>query len=325
MRNAATRERQSIIAGRSSGSFLLRLLLSHCASLSLALFLSAVPGCSLYADGADAPQTATPIIPPADSLCLEIVVGSGIGPVAVSHADVFVFGAQGTCPLEYHTRFQGSGPCALPDIPGEKTVAAVVNFPYVFNTDAVRTLDNMETLSLDFLSDNPRYPVMTGVSEASEGDTVRIVVTPLMSGVLIESVTNDMDRYQRLEDPFAFLTSTNQSAELFRETGFCIRSPSSDSLKVSLPCDVGLFTQYPSTMLYCYPNDQPDSPSNPATVLNLCGSTAGRTREMAFKVPPMPRNTTLRCEISFDETSSSISWMASPKTRRLLSSGNTGP
>lgn len=259
---------------------------------------------------------------PQDSIAVVLDIDSGIGPAALSSADIFLFDSGGTRPLRLHSGFVGAGPHFLPSIPGEIQVVVVANFPYEFNDAALKTMDNLETLTLDFSSDNPDFPVMTGTAESISGDTLSVILRPLMSCIVIESVTNLMGGYQRLEDPYAYLSETNSSAEIFREVGFCVLCPSSDSLKVNLPCDVGIFTQYPSTRLYCYPNDQPDSPSNPATVLNLCGSTAGESREMTFPVPPISRNTTLRCGISFDETASSITWMPPPKIRQSLFSGN---
>jgi len=306
MRIAATRERLSfLLAGHSPGSGLLRLLLSHIA-LSLLVCINPVLLSCAFSDSGIPVGTQDLIAAEPDSVFVEVTVSSGIGDVSVRWADVFLFSASGTRPLLFHSRFEGAGPYRMPDSDSADGIAAVVaNFPYDFIVSAIKTFDNLESVSLDFRSEDPRFPVMTGVSETLSD----VEVMPLMSCVEIVSVSNNSERYQRLEDPFAFLSRTNPSAELFREVGFCVTAPSADTLRTSLPCDIGLFTQYPGTRLFCYPNDQIATASNPSTVLNLCGKMEGETRTMSFPVPPIRRNTTLRCEITFDESSFSYVWL----------------
>ena len=43
-------------------------------------------------------------------------------------------------------------------------------------------------------------------------------------------------------------------------TGFRADEPA-EGKAVRLPCDIGLYTQYPGTKLWCYPLDLPDSQS----------------------------------------------------------------
>lgn len=316
MRNVATRVRldRLLLAWLLPWSILLRLILSISpASLAIIAVVSVVPGCSFSVTGTDAvpeiPDTCLTATP--DSVLIEIAVESRIGNAEIRSLDIFLFEGSGTRQLLYFSRLDAGRKATAPvDTPGDKTVAVIANFPFLFKPESVGTLDNLETLSLDFISDSPDWPVMTGEMSFSPDCTgVCVRIQPVMSEIVLESVTNLMDGYRRLEDPYAFLSVTNPSAELFRTVGFCISEASQDSLRVFLPCDIGLFTQYPSTRLYCYPNDQPPSASNPSTVLNLCGRTGGEPRRMSFPVPPVSRNMTIRCEISFDGNSAAAHWL----------------
>ncbi len=233
--------------------------------------------------------------------------GAGVFPVRDS-VDLFICEAGGLGAVEFRGKFPLKDSIFVSTTEGDKTAVLIANSPLQLNYEALSNLDALEQLRFSFRDDDPQRPLMSAVADFSAGDTVQMSFKPLMCRITIESVTNEMSGYKRLEEPRAFLSCTNPEAELFREQGFCRTSPEvADTLRRYLPYDIGLFPQYPGTDLYCYPNDTPASEANPATVLNLEGECKGERRLMSFPLPPLPRGCHLYVEITFDETESSFS------------------
>ena len=229
---------------------------------------------------------------------------SGIGVL-----DVFLFSDSGTRPLEKHRRTVPGDTLQIVSSPGDKILVLIANSPYAFNLAAVPNLDAIEQIRVGFPDDDPRLPLMSAALSFEAGAESKAELQPLMCRIVIESVSNLMSGYRRLEDPQAFLSGMNPEAELLRYAGFAPSLPQSDTLKIPLPCDIGLFTQYPGTELFCYPNDPGESSmSSPSTVLNLEGSIGGAQRLLSFPLPPLRRGCTVRADISFDESSSSVSF-----------------
>ena len=209
--------------------------------------------------------------------------------------------------LESHCRVAFRDSLTLFSTPGDKILYAVADSPFRFNLAAFPGADAIEGAVFRFEHDRPSRPILSGSSEFAAGGETVLALTPLMCRIVLESVTNGMDGYKRLEDPRAFLSQVNAEAELFRVSGFSPSEQQPDTLRTLLPCDIGLFTQYPGTVLYCYPNDPGEfSAPSPATVLNLEGECDGRTRLMSFPLPGMGRGCELYCSVDFDETRSSV-------------------
>ncbi|MBR1870128.1 MAG: hypothetical protein IJ799_08725 [Bacteroidales bacterium] len=227
----------------------------------------------------------------------------------VDSIDLFLFSDSGTQPLELHRRTCLKDTFCFSSAPGDKEAVLIANCPYAFNLAAVPNLDALEQLRFSFSEDNPQAPLMSAVLNFEAGGTAKAVLQPLMCRVVIESVSNMMSGYRRLEDPSAFLSGMNPEAELLRSGGFAAIMPQTDTVRAALPCDIGIFTQYPGTELFCYPNDPGDaSPASPPTLLHLEGACGGDFRRLSFALPPLHRGCTVRAAISFDETNSSVSF-----------------
>lgn len=184
---------------------------------------------------------------------------------------------------------------------GDMTVVAIANCPFEINNAAVSKLESIELLRMDFKYDDPDHPVMSGCCTVCEGGCSDLVLRPLMSKVVLTSVSNNMDGYRRLEDPRVYLGDTNPSAELLRNDGFRPDSQETEESRVALPCDVGIFTQYPGTELFCYPNDYTDNiMGTPATALILECEIEGETHSFRAQLPPLPRNRVISVSMTID-------------------------
>lgn len=217
--------------------------------------------------------------------------------------DIFLFSATGLRKREYFRRMAFQDTVMIRSAPGDKIVALVSDSPLRINTAAVTSYDVLEQLKYSFCDDNPSRPLRTAQAEFEAGSGISLQLKPLMCRVVIVSVINDMSLYKVLECPRAYLSLINPEAEAFRQDGFSVTSQSTDTLKVFLPCDIGMFPQYPATELFCYPNDAGESFSNPSTVLTLEGEVEGKRRSMTLPLPSLYRGSSHGVEFCFDDNS----------------------
>lgn len=264
------------------------------------------PGCrSLFSVGGDDNEFPEPQQRPESVITevfLETLSWDGSARVACDSLDVLVFSAAGRRELELHRRCGFNDSLNLRTTPGDKLLALLSDSPFRLNTALLNTFDAVELLVFNFQDDNPTLPIRTAQGTFLAGSRLEVRLQPLMCRVVVESVTNAMDGYKLFENPRAFLSNVNPQAEAFRTNGFCWLGQAVDTLKTPLPCDIGLFTQYPGTQLFCYPNDVEPSISNPATVLNLEGECDGVTRCFPLTLPPLQRGCSVSAEFLFDET-----------------------
>ena len=270
-----------------------------------------LPGCAPIEKKTSSPASVTETVPSCPNPVLTSVRPDNLSRAGagVSALDLFVFKDNELGRLELYRHCESPGDTLqIWTSEGDKTLVAVANAFFTFNLDAITAADVLDQMKVPFEADNPEYPLMSAsLSFEAEGQA-RPVLEPLMCTVVVASVTNLMKGYVRLEDPRAFLSSINPEAELLRRTGFCPAGETATGKRIALPCDIGLYTQYPGTELHCYPNDTPPSETSPATVLNLEGECKGTTRLMSFPLPLLPRASVLYADITFDETSESISF-----------------
>ena len=274
----------------------------------LAVFL--LPGCAPI-ETSSSPASVAEEAPPCPNPVLtsvrpDYLSRAGAG---VSSLDLFVFRDDALGQLELY-RHCDSPPDTLQihTTEGDKTLVAVANASFSFNMDAISSADVLDQMKVRFETDNPAYPLMSASVAFKAGSEAVPVLERLMCTVVVASVTNLMKGYVRLEYPRAFLSGMNPEAELLRKTGFCPSGETAEGERVPLPCDIGLFTQYPGTQLHCYPSDTPPTQACPATVLNLEGECRGTTRLMSFTLPPLGRAATICADITFDEYSSSATF-----------------
>lgn len=212
--------------------------------------------------------------------------------------DIFIYNPDGLKDLVAHVRAEGAdATLSLPDsLP--KTVAMVANAPGTFNSDALKHFDSLDALVFRFSDDDPTAPLMSGMGSLVPGEPARVRLTPLLCTIIIAGVTNYYEGDTLAENPRVWMENINGEAGIFKQYGFAVKDPSS-SRAVYLPCDIGLYTQYPGTRLFCYPNDLPDpNPGNPATTLFMQYEIEGETQTLSLALHPISRGETIPVELA---------------------------
>ena len=216
--------------------------------------------------------------------------------------DLFIYSADGLRSLESHTG--GTFPNDTLDFEltaGDKTAVAVIDSPRPLNISALGKFETMEQLVFNAADDDPERPAMTGTAEfcAEEGASVRLDASPLMCTIVLADISNELGGYTRLESPCIFLTGCNPSAEALRMVGFRPQEIPADTIRTQLPFDIGLFTQYPGTVLNCYPNDTPESTlGTPRTEISLECTVKGSVVRFSTSLPPLERACTKRVSVT---------------------------
>ena len=235
---------------------------------------------------------------PADTLQVKSFTTTltALAPYPVLWTDVLVYRTDGLKDLEAHLRSDGptvqlSTADSLP-----KKVAVVANAGGSFNTGALNHFDSLDGIVLRLADENPSAPVMSGIFDILPGHDTTLTLTPLLCTVELISVTNWFIEDKLAENPRVWLENVNTEAELFRTQGFTVRD-AARSKTVYLPFDIGIYTQYPQTRLFCYPNDLPNPDAgNPATELVLQCEIEGETWTGRFTLHPIMRGETIQLE-----------------------------
>ena len=179
----------------------------------------------------------------------------------VKTLDILVYGGAPLLSLESISRIQDQFDTIRVELKDTlpKTIVVLGNMPGQLNPAAIEHYDSLEKLEMSLWDDNPELPFLSGVSRW-QGGYVEVELSPLLCCVIIESVTNLNDDYTLLENPRVWLSGINTRAALMQTTGFRTAEPT-DGKAVRLPYDIGLYTQYPGTRLWCYPCDLTDGHS----------------------------------------------------------------
>ena len=179
----------------------------------------------------------------------------------VKTLDILVYGGAPLLSLESISRIQDQFDTIRVELNDTlpKTIVVLGNMPGQLNPAAIEHYDSLEKLEMSLWDDKPELPFLSGVSRW-QGGKVEVELTPLLCCVIIESVTNLNDDYTLLENPRVWLSGINTRAALMQTTGFRAAEPA-DGKAVRLPYDIGLYTQYPGTHLWCYPCDLTDGQS----------------------------------------------------------------
>ncbi len=218
-------------------------------------------------------------------------------PYPIESLDLFVYQADGLKELQFHERISGGDAVLSLSDSLPKTLAVVANVRGTFNLDALNHFDSLEELVFRFTDDNPKAPLMTGIGSFVPGRDTTVALTPLLCTVQLTEVSNWMDGDRLAENPRVWLENINGEAEMFRERGFTVRDPVASKTE-RLPFDIGLYSQYPGTKLYCYPNDLPNpTTGNPATELVFQYEVDGKNRTQRYILHPIQRGSTIPVEV----------------------------
>lgn len=236
-------------------------------------------------------ECATDTIPPPAATVILPIDGAG------KWTDIFLYSPDGTRNLDWHARtFRDSiaVPESLISKEGE-IIVGIGNASADFSLKALSRFDSMEALCFRLEDEDVSQPLLSGVTTAGN----RLRLTPLLCRVWIRSVTNCRSDEHTLCFPRVRLRDINHSAEVLRTDGFR-PFETIDGPWVDLPCDVGIVTSYPGTVLYCYPSDEKkDTPGTPWPILELEYKVYSPDETLclsSFAVGRLPRG----CEVIMD-------------------------
>lgn len=257
---------------------------------ALAIALALAPRCERI----DVIGTADPAV---DSLTTIILPSSAL---PLKCADVFLYSDSGVRRLEGHLRLTGGSDSAKFRVPvGDKLAVVVANSPRTFNDLALLSYDSMEILPFHYCDETPDLRMLSGSTSCRAGDTLRVPLSSFMCSVELRSVEHSFDKYRRLEDPIVYLENASAGAEVLRRDAFLPAETTSDTTGMrglmwdKLPCDVGMYPQYPGIRLQCYPNES----SVNRTRLVVEGKVDGRVCRFSTELPPMRAAGTLSAEL----------------------------
>ena len=219
------------------------------------------------------------------------------GPFPVTRTDIFIYRPDGLKDLTDYLRTEGATAelCLRDSLP--RTIAVAANARGTFNTAGLKHFDSLGGIICRLADEDPTAPLMSGIFSFIPGRDTVYSLTPLLCTVELISVTNHFDGDVLAENPRVWLENVNSQAALFKEQGFTVVDPF-NSKRVRLPCDIGLYTQYPGIKLYCYPNDLPNpTTGNPATEFVLQCEIAGETRTYRRSLHPLFRGETVLLDV----------------------------
>ena len=219
----------------------------------------------------------------------------------VERLDVFIYETEGTQPLEKHLVLDSLPPSLEVYISeGDKLIAAVANSPKKFKETAMARYSAVSQISYLFSEDSPELPIMSGGAESSDQEA-EIELTPMLCEVVLSTVTNTMEDYELLEEPRVRLRGINSSAKFFSGDDFLPEETIDKGVWAELPRDVGFYPEQPGTILYCYPNETPESNiGQDRTSLELECLILGVRRSFTVDLPPFGRAAKTEVEITVD-------------------------
>ncbi len=219
----------------------------------------------------------------------------------VERLDVFIYETSGVQNLEKHLVLDSLPPSLeLYMSEGDKLIAAIANSPKKFKESALARYSAVPQISYGFAEDSAALPIMGGCAESSDREA-EIELTPLLCEVVLGTISNTMDDYELLEEPRIRLRGINASARLFTTEDYLPSETIDKGVWAALPCDVGYYPQEPGTVLYCYPNETPESIiGQDRTALELECGIKGKRCSFTVDLPPLGRASRTVVELSVD-------------------------
>lgn len=239
-------------------------------------------------------------LPVVDSTLTTVHLKNGSG-YPEKNLQLLIYGCDGTQNLEALLRFShvpDSVEILLPA--GEKLVAAIANMPRSLSPVALARYGSLRELGYDFTEEDCSCPVLSGEG-ATVGQSCWISLEPLVCQVELSAISNSMDNYELVENPRVRLVNINSYAGILQTEDFFPTEVISFGEWTKLPYDIGMFTQNPGTVLYCYPNETQDTGFNDMrTAMELECEILGKTCSFRTWLPPFGRNSRVLVEITVD-------------------------
>ena len=222
---------------------------------------------------------------PKDTLARTLIFRAAEWPV--STIDLFLY----TDCLQEHLTLRDSSSVLLNLEQGQSyRIVAIANIRGRFNDAALAHYDAWQAFETSLSDEDPAKPVMCATMDLTteKGDTALVELAPMLCTIQIRSVTQYISDDTLIENPRVFLTGCSTRVRPFGE-GRIAPLEQQDTDPVFLPCDIGLYSQYPGTCLYAYPNEVPETATSPATELVMEYELNGKTREYRKALHPLER------------------------------------
>lgn len=224
--------------------------------------------------------------------------------VELGPGDLFIYSKGGTGKLLSYTHYDSIGETLtfeLEEDCGACTGVLITNCPFRFNLNALDRLDSMQKLSYRLKDEDPKRPLCSGCFDLSGDPLERVDLQPLMCRVILESISNGLDRYRLLESPAIWLNGASSSARVLQTEDFRPENNEEEAEKEYLEYDIGFYTQHPGTALYCYPNDTPENILGVEKPELIFECTIDKvTRNYSVPLPPLKRGSTTRVNLVID-------------------------
>lgn len=227
------------------------------------------------------------------------------------HLDIFIYDESEK--LESHTRFDSVGQALeLQHNKDAKILVLVANSPYNFNLNSLSRYSSFSKLAFDFKDDSMEHPIMGGIINLDEcrEEAISVKLKALMSYVELFAVSCNLEDYDLLESPRVRLKNINASALIFHEGEYIASEFIDYGEWVSLPYDIGTYTQYPGIRLAAYPNEaSEDSENNFPTLLEFECRIRGEKSSFEIPIESLERDSSVKIEIEIsaqDEFSSKV-------------------
>lgn len=270
-------------------------LLSAALVLSLKVLASCSPAPEYIGEETETEETQDPI--PTIQTCVSVRAAE-----LPATMDVLVYSATGVRELESYIHIDEVYQLFSLDLTaGSKIIAAIGNCPSKLNPKALERYDSLQQLMYDFRDFDPLRPVTSAVLDINAGDDVCLGLAPLCSSVVITEVSNELPDYQLAESPRVYLTDINPYSGYFQFDEFRPTETIDSGVIAELPYDIGFYTQYPWTVLYCLPNDTPEkSLSSPHTAVVFECEIGGELCTGAADLPPFGRDAVIEVSVLID-------------------------
>ena len=219
----------------------------------------------------------------------------------IRRLDVFIYDGDASGNLDSWHSFDvaSAGTVSMTSRTGRKRVVALANMnPDRLTKASTASYEAMRGLKSYLSDEHPDYPVMSGeaIFEAGEGAVVEVLLTPLMSRILLSSVSADLSgtpyEGQKLRNASAYLINVNAACRVLDNDGFVpemvlnggglVASDMSALKKEAMLYrrlgDIGRSRSYFMNDFVCYPNDiSEEGLGRPFTRFVLQGDIAGKT------------------------------------------------
>lgn len=230
--------------------------------------------------------------------------------VDLGPSDLFIYSKEGTGKLLLYEHYENTGETLtynLQEDCGPCTGVLISNCPFKFKLNTLDRMDSMQKMTYKLQDEDKDRPICSGVFDPCETTPgyetplERVDLQPLMCRVILESISNGLDLYRLLESPSVWLSGASSSARVLQIKDFRPEENDDDPEKISLDYDVGFFTQYPGTVLCCYPNDTPENilgVEKPELVFECTIDNVRRSYRIPL--PPLQRGSTTKVNLVID-------------------------